>query len=126
MKPFYFIIFFLILTSCVTPIDLHKDTHLLPSSKAEKKWEKTVPIFLFGLINVSKTIKAWEKCPTNWNTIRITRSFPHLIISFLTLGLYTPTKVIIICDISPGSAEPSNEFKQFNETEEVEEMLDAF
>ncbi|MDE0518656.1 MAG: hypothetical protein OXH36_03745 [Bdellovibrionales bacterium] len=126
MKYFYCITFFLLLSSCITPINLHKDTYLLSPSASEKKWEKTVPTFLFGLINASKTIKAWEKCPTNWHTIRITRSFSHLIISVLTLGLYTPTKVIIICDIPSGSTDPSNEFEQFNEREETEEILDEF
>ncbi|MDE0119933.1 MAG: hypothetical protein OXM55_08015 [Bdellovibrionales bacterium] len=127
MKYFYFITFFLLLSSCITPIGLHKKTHLLPPSASEKKWEKTVPTFLFGLINASKTIKAWEKCPTNWHTIRITRSFSHLIISFLTLGLYTPAKVIIICEISSDSVKPSNEFEQFNKKEEEgEEILDEF
>ena len=120
MKYCSFIIHCLLLSSCVTAIELHKETdlNLLPPPVSEKKWEKTVPTFLFGLINASKTIKAWEKCPTNWHTIRITRSFPHLIISFLTLGLYTPSKVVIICDTQSDSTNKPSEFEEFNQNED--------
>ena len=126
MKYYWFIIHCLLLSSCITPIELHKDTDLSPLStpSSEKKWKKTIPTFLFGLIPASKTIKAWEICPTDWHTIKITRSFPHLIISFLTIGLYTPVKVVIICDTDDDSTNKLNEFEEFQDTEIGKDVLE--
>ena len=109
MKHRFFILCYFLLSSCVTSVELHKKSPGNPSSTTtEKKWEQTAPSFLFGFISPAKDIKAWEKCPTDWHTIKITRSFLHVVISILTIGIYTPLKVIIICE----AQEPSNIFEE--------------
>ena len=99
MKYFFFITFFLFsLSACVTPIEIHKGAHN-PADISKKKWEKTIPFFLFGLAGTSraKQVKAWEKCPTDWYSIKIAKPFTHVLISIFTLGIYTPQKMTIIC-----------------------------
>ena len=79
----------------------------------KKKWEKTVSSFLFGFVNPTKNIKAWEKCPTDWHTIKITKSFLHMTLSLLTLGFYIPAKVIITCD--KAEEKDDDEFEKFDQ-----------
>ena len=117
MKYSLFLSFFLLLSSCVTPIKIHKtpsDASIPPDGK---KWEETVSSFFFGFVNPVKNIKAWEKCPTNWHTIKIKKSFLHVVTSLLTLGFYTPSKVVIICD----TVTEKDEFKQFEQKSSISE-----
>ena len=116
MKHFLFIACYLFLSSCVTPIKLHKKSSADPSSGGGgRKWEKTISSFLFGFVTSSKNIKAWEKCPGDWHTIKITKPFAHVTISLLTVGLYTPLKVIIVCEPYTPPTNKTDEFDKFNE-----------
>ena len=108
----------LLLSSCVTPITLHKKSLSDSVSRPAKKVEKTVSSFLFGFVNSSKKIKAWEKCPQTWQSIRITRPFLHIFMAGLTLGIYTPFKVIITCSAKTKSDPKLDDFEQFNIEEE--------
>jgi hypothetical protein len=106
----FFLFPLLLLSSCVTTIEIHKTSSEVPASSDRKKWETTVPSFLFGFVNPVKNIKARERCHTDWHTIGITKSFLHIFTSFLTLGFYTPSKVIITCE----KTEAGDEFERFN------------
>ena len=103
MKYFSFIVLIsLSLSACVTPIEVHKSKSTDTNNSVDiskKKWEKTIPFFLFGLIGSrsTKQIKAWEKCNTDWYSIKISKPFTHVLVSLFTLGIYTPQKIIIIC-----------------------------
>lgn len=100
MKYFFFLLFLLFfLSACVTPIEIHKGTSNNPADISKKKWERTIPFFLFGLVGSGNTkqIKAWEKCDADWYSIKIAKPFTHVLVSLFTLGIYTPQKMIITC-----------------------------
>ena len=109
----FFLFSLLLLSSCVTTIEIHKTPSEVPASSDRKKWETTVPSFLFGFVNPAKNIKTREKCRTDWHTIEITKSFLHIITSLLTLGFYTPSKVVITCE--KAEAEAEDEFESFDD-----------
>lgn len=106
-----FLLFLLFLSSCVTTIEIRKTSSETPISPNGKKWEGSVPSFLFGFVNPTKNIKAWEKCHTNWHTIEITKSFLHIVTSLFTLGFYTPSKLAITCE----KTKEEDEFEGFDD-----------
>lgn len=124
MRFFIFIFLCFLLSACVTPIKLHSND-LSASFVMEKKWEKTIPTFFFGLIASSKNITVWNKCQKNKYTIKISRPFSHIIAAFFTLGIYTPFKSIITCYKEQKSTtdeiDEIDEFKIFNQDSLIKE-----
>ncbi len=116
MKHIIYPLLCFLLCGCVTPITLHKKTHRDLSSRPTKKIEKIIPSFLFGLVSSDKKIKVYKECQTTWQTIKVTRSFLHIISAGLTMGIYTPFKVIITCSIKKKSNQ--DDFELFNTQEE--------
>ena len=118
MKHIIYPLLCFLLCGCVTPITLHKKTHHDPSSsRPTKKIEKTIPSFLFGLVSSDKKIKVYKECQTTWQTIKVTRSFLHVISAGLTVGIYTPFKVIITCSVKKKKSN-QDDFELFNTQEE--------
>ena len=123
MKYFFLITFVCLSSSCVTSIKLHKENTDLPTAVLPgKKWEQNAPSFLLGFISGPKIIKVWEKCPKDWHTIKIYRSFPHTLVSFLTLGIYIPMKVVIVCG-NLSNKKPGFGFEQFDPKSDTEDLL---
>lgn len=122
MKCFICILLCLLLCACVTSITFRQKSLGNSNLQSTKKREYTIPSFLFGLANTSEKIKTWKECPANWKTIKITRSFLHILTAGLTLGIYTPFKVIIICSIQ--KKDILDEFEQFNEKDPPEDLLE--
>ena len=113
-----------VLSSCVTPIQLRKGP-AGPAPTTGKKWAKTQHSFLWGLVPSSR-IKAYQICArSSWHSIYVSRSFIHILAGILTLGLYVPLSVTLVCQAVPPtpSAEPTappdpaDEFQEFEETE---------
>ncbi len=124
--------------ACVTPVQLSQDNWSRPD-QVEKVWKTTQNFFLWGLINSSKTVKIYEICPTDYQSIRISRSFVHVLASVLTLGLYVPAGVTVFCRPRPSATVVSpmlldrpdkdesnnkDEFEEFEQKkpEEIEEI----
>ena len=107
-------------SGCITPITLHTG---LKKNKIDKKtivWEQTLPSAFFGLLTFRK-IDAIKKCEqaqhnssklqtknnpsqSKRNQMKVTkleikRSIPNFLVLLLTLGLYTPFKVRILCQV---------------------------
>ena len=122
MKYFVFIFLCFLLSSCVTPIELHNND-LSPTLVMKKKWEKTIPTFFFGFIASSKNVTAWDKCQQDKYSLKIGRTFSHIIAAFFTLGIYTPLKVTIICYGEQVSTTENeiNEFETFNQDSFIDE-----
>ena len=114
MKYIIYLFFCLLLCACVTPITLHKKKQSDLSPLPTKKIEKIIPSFLFGLVSSDKKIKVYEECQTAWHTIKVTRSFLHIISAGLTMGIYTPFKVIITCSVKKKNLD---DFELFNTPE---------
>ena len=86
-----------------------------------KKWEKTKHSFLWGLIPTTH-VKAYQVCAeSSWQSVTISRSFGHIIVSFLTLGLYVPISVTLICLPSLPQS-PVDEFQELENLEKKEEL----
>jgi len=41
-------------------------------------------------------------CPIGWSEIRVTPTFPAALLGWVTLGIYTPTTVTVVCAAPPG------------------------
>jgi hypothetical protein len=66
----------------------------------ERAWHHA---FVFGAVEASGPYELEELCPRGWAELE-TRSDPaHLLLSLLTLGLYTPQEVTVVC-ATPGGA----------------------
>ena len=87
---------FCLCCSCVTHQQIRKNP--LPTAGSKKKWEQTQHFFLWGLVPHAK-IKAYQVCGTNstWQSVTINRSFGHIMLSIVTLGLYVPVNITLVC-----------------------------
>ena len=114
-------------SACVTPIQLSRDNWSRPD-QTNSKWNTTQNLFLWGLINPFKSIKAHAVCPHDYQSIRISRSFIHVLASVLTLGLYVPVGVTVFCRPHPPPAtvvlptlldksDKQDDFKEFEKEE---------
>ena len=86
-------IFLFLFSSCVHPIKMYKEKG---SNGASDVTEKTAHSFLWGLVSGPR-IKTLKYCPTGWKSIEIFRSGGQMILSVLTVGIYTPLKVRFLC-----------------------------
>ncbi len=131
MKYCLLVFSFLLLSACVTSVEMRK-TDFAFSDRLQAKQTFKADTFLFGLIQGSDTIKVWEQCRKDWQEVRITRSFWHVTVTLFTLGIYTPMRVIIICDSqtdgpqtdgpqTEGSQTDDDEFKLFESKEHEEQ-----
>ena len=114
------------LSSCVTPIQLRKGP-VSSSPTTGKKWDKTQHSFLWGLVPPSR-IKAYQICAgSSWHSIYVSRSFLHIMAGILTLGLYVPLNVTLVCQavlplVEPtGPPDTADEFQEFEEMEKTEQ-----
>ena len=121
MKHFIFIFLCLLLSACITPIELYSND-LSSSSIPEKQLEETIPTFFFGLATASKKVPVWNKCHKDRYSIKIKRPFSHIIVAFFTLGIYTPLKAIITCyKKQTNTTDETDEFKIFNQDSLIKE-----
>lgn len=121
MKYSVFIFLYFSLSACVTPIELHnKDSSSTLTMK--KKWKKTIPTFFFGFVTSTKDVTAWDKCQEDKYSIKISRPFLHTTAAFLTLGIYTPLKIIITCyREKTNTTDEIDELRIFNQDSPIKE-----
>ena len=128
MKYCFLMLFFLLLSNCVTSIEMRKTDLFASSSRFQERHKIKADAFLFGLVQGSDTIKVWEQCPKDWHRVRITRSFWQVALSLFTLGIYTPMRVVIICGSTGYTEDPpqadDDEFKLFESTDAFDQQED--
>jgi hypothetical protein len=76
------------------------DTGRPPSPTViDKPW---APAFLGGLVP-PEPVDAAAKCPNGVSKVESQMSFPNLLASFLTSGLYTPMTITVTCAAAAGA-----------------------
>ena len=96
----YFTIYISTLCSCVTSITLHNKTLYKKNTLTvapPQQWEETQTATFFGLATSPQKIKAMEKCPGEIYLIEIKRSVSNVLALLLTVGIYSPFTVRIVC-----------------------------
>jgi len=53
--------------------------------------------FVVGLVDASGPYDVTSICPHGWSEMRVSASFSSAALQFLTLGLYSPSIVTIVC-----------------------------
>lgn len=59
----------------------------------EKKWASS---WIFGLVP-PETVDAAAECPGGVAKVVTQQSFANMLVRFLTLGIYTPTTIVVTC-----------------------------
>lgn len=57
---------------------------------------------LFGMVEPQSAAGLGEICPRGWSEVRTSSSFITGVLSWGTLGIYTPTTVTVVCAAPPG------------------------
>jgi hypothetical protein len=53
--------------------------------------------FLWGTLEPERPAALDSVCPRGWSEFRIEASFPAGLLQFVTLGIYTPANVTVVC-----------------------------
>ncbi|HXC26080.1 MAG TPA: hypothetical protein VNU46_09200 [Gemmatimonadaceae bacterium] len=74
------------------------DTGLAPSTQTvEKGWASG---WVYGLVPPS-TVETASKCPNGIARVSTQLTFPNQLVSFFTLGIYTPMEIVVTCAQTP-------------------------
>jgi hypothetical protein len=78
-------------------------TGLRPSTvKIETKWASA---WIYGLVPPS-VVETMEECPTGVAQVDTQLSFANQLVSFLTLGIFTPMEIVVTCADDRGEELP--------------------
>ena len=89
----------IVAVACIGATSCWKHTYTVGAGAPEgqqiyKKWHSH---YLFGLIG-DKNVDVTTLCPSGNATVKDQHSFVNQIIQFLTIGIYGPTTVTVLCD----------------------------
>jgi len=65
-----------------------------PPDAYDERWHHG---FIFGLVDASGPYDLREICPLGWSEMRVTNSVLGVFLQSVTIGIYTPSSVTIIC-----------------------------
>lgn len=78
------------------------DTGLAPGTQViDKQWASS---FIYGLVPPS-VVETASKCPHGVARVETQLSFLNQLVSFLTLGIYTPMRINVTCAATGGMAD---------------------
>lgn len=81
------------------------ETGLAPGVQTlEKNWAAG---WIYGLVPPS-TVETMQRCPDGVARVETQLSFPNQLVSFLTLGIFTPMKIVVTCADSRGASMVTN------------------
>ena len=81
------------------------ETGLAPGVQTlEKNWAAG---WIYGLVPPS-TVETMQRCPDGVARVETQLSFPNQLVSFLTLGIFTPMKIVVTCAGSRGASMVTN------------------
>jgi hypothetical protein len=75
-------------------------TTLPPSAETHAHDEH---FFIFGLLGRA-TVEVWKTCPQGVSAVTVQHSFLNVMAGILSVGLYTPSNVEIVCAAVPTAA----------------------
>ena len=80
-------------------------TGLAPGAQTiEEKWASG---WIFGLVP-PPTVETMQGCPAGVARVETQQSFTNQLVSFITLGIYTPMEIIVTCAAGPGASLVTN------------------
>ena len=65
----------------------------------DRRWRDAL---LYGTVEPARPVPLDQICPIGWSEIRVTPTFPAALLGWVTLGIYTPTTVTVVCAAPPG------------------------
>ena len=65
----------------------------------DSRWRDS---FFWGTLEAGQPESLGKICPVGWSEVRIEASFPAGVLQLMTLGIYTPANVTVVC-ASPDS-----------------------
>ena len=77
-----------------------------PGKTAEGYSRRWHPTLLFGAIDWRDPYDLSELCPNGWSEIRVGPDEFTILAGLLTLFVYSPSRVTIVCAAAPGSGPP--------------------
>jgi Bor protein len=77
-----------------------------PSDLAEGYDERWHSAFLWGVVPASGPYDLAKICPNGWSQVTVGRDPSTLLVSVLTLFIYSPTRVSVVCAALGGPALP--------------------
>lgn len=74
-----------------------------PADGYDERWHSS---FFWGLVSAGEPANLTEICPQGWSQVTVGRDPFTLLASVLTLYLYTPARITIVCAVPQGPALP--------------------
>lgn len=66
----------------------------VPAKEYDARWHDS---FLFGTVEPDEAEPLEKICPHGWSEVRVRASFPAALVQWVTLGIYTPSNVTVVC-----------------------------
>ena len=87
----------LLLVACLSLTGCLRTTFSYSERTDDRKEEIGRTFLIGGLVDTNEPLRAYDFCPEGISSVQTVHSFGDLVLSCLTIGIYTPNTVRITC-----------------------------